>query len=94
MRLLNKVEFAQSVLTRALFNLSLAFIDFRIPLVSHFDFLVFIFTKCYRVGSKMFSFMCRSFDWDHFVSLYQETRKHLILLAHPQLIVGFYHHLL
>ena len=29
----------QSVLTRALYNLSLVFIDFRIPLVIHFDFL-------------------------------------------------------
>ena len=30
----------QSVLTRALYNLSLVFIDFRIPLVIHFDFFV------------------------------------------------------
>ena len=39
LRLLYKVEFVQSVLTRALYNLSLVFIDFRIQLVIHFVFL-------------------------------------------------------
>ena len=43
-RLLYTVEFVQSVLTRALYNLSLVFIKFRIALVIHLDF-----------GSKMFS---------------------------------------
>ena len=46
----------QSVLTRALYNLSLVFIDFRILLVIHFDFFVLIFIKLYCFDSKMFTF--------------------------------------